>query len=103
MIEKPANKKVVDCKWVYKIKEGIPSVEPQRYKARLVAKGFIQNEGIDFTEVFSWVVKNSSLRILLALVDIKDMHFKQIDVKTVFLHGELDEMIIMAQPEGYVD
>lgn len=53
--------------------------------------------------MFSPIVKHLSLRILLALVAVKDMHLEQIDVKTAFLHGELDEMIVMAQPEGYVN
>ncbi|KAH9650990.1 hypothetical protein KPL70_026576 [Citrus sinensis] len=103
LIPKPAKKKIVGCKWIYKIKECIPEVEPLRYKARLVAKGFTQKEGIDFNEVFSPVVRHSSLRILLALVAVNDMHLEQMDVKTAFLHGELEEMIVMAQPRGYED
>ncbi|KAH9679155.1 hypothetical protein KPL71_026007 [Citrus sinensis] len=103
LIPKPAKKKIVGCKWIYKIKEGIPGVEPLRYKARLVAKGFTQKEGIDFNEVFSPVVRHSSLRILLALVAVNDMHLEHMDVKTAFLHGELEEMIVMAQPRGYED
>ncbi|KAH9763957.1 hypothetical protein KPL70_001353 [Citrus sinensis] len=103
LIERPANKRIVGCKWIYRIKEGIPDVEPQRYKARLVAKGFTQKEGVDFTEVFSPVVRHASLRILLSLVAVQDMHLEQMDVKTAFLHGEIDEMIVMSQPEGYED
>ncbi|KAH9769644.1 hypothetical protein KPL71_012096 [Citrus sinensis] len=101
LIPTPAKKKVVGCKWIYKIKEGIPGVEPLRFKARLVAKGFTQKEEIDFNEVFSPVVRHSSLRILLALVAVNDMHLEQMDVKIAFLHGELEEMIVMAQPIGY--
>ena len=103
LIEKPPNKKVVGCKWVYKVKDGIPEVEPKRYKARLVAKGFTQNEGVDYTEILSPVVRHTSLRTLLALVVVKNMHLEQMDVKTTFLHGDLNEMIVMKQPEGYVD
>ncbi|KAH9648835.1 hypothetical protein KPL70_025759 [Citrus sinensis] len=103
LIEKPPNKKVVGCKWVYKVKDGIPEVEPKRYKARLVAKGFTQKEWVDYTEIFSLVVRHTSLRILLALVAVNNMHLEQMDVKTAFLHGELNEMIVMKQPEGYVD
>ncbi|KAH9723787.1 CCHC-type domain-containing protein [Citrus sinensis] len=101
LIPKPAKKKVVGYKWIYKIKEGIPRVEPLRFKARLVAKGFTQKEVIDFNEVFSPVVRHSSLRILLTLVAVNDMHLEQMDVKTAFLHGELEEIIVMAQPRGY--
>jgi len=98
LIEKPPNKKVVGCKWVYKVKDGIPEVEPKRYKARLVAKGFTQKEGVDYTEIFSPVVRHTSLRILLALVAVNNMHLEHMDVKTAFLHGELNEMIVMKQP-----
>lgn len=98
LILRPAEKKVVSCKWIYKIKEGISGVESQRFKARLFAKGFTQNENIDFNKVFSPVVKYSSLRILLAIVPVDDMHLDHMDIKTTFLYGELDEMIVMAQP-----
>lgn len=91
---------MMGCKWIYKVKKGIPGVKPQRYKVRLVAKGFAQ---IDFTEVFSPVVKHLSLRILLALVAVEDMHLEQMDVKTAFLHDEFDEMIVMTQLKDYVD
>ncbi|KAH9672650.1 hypothetical protein KPL70_017818 [Citrus sinensis] len=58
------------------------------------------NEGIDFTEVFSPVVRHASIRVILALVAVQDMHLEQMDVKTAFLHGELQEEIVMQQPEG---
>ena len=74
-----------------------------RFKARIVAKGFTQNEGIDFTEVFSLVVRHASIRIIMSLVVVNNMHLEQMDVKTTFLHGELQEHIVMAQPEGFID
>ncbi|KAH9718762.1 hypothetical protein KPL71_022343 [Citrus sinensis] len=78
-------------------------VESMRYKARLVAKGYTQKEGIDFTEVYSPVVRHTSIRMILALVAVHSMHLEQMDVKTAFLHGELEEQIIMSQPEGFED
>ncbi|KAH9684927.1 hypothetical protein KPL70_013734 [Citrus sinensis] len=102
LIRKPEKKKDVNCKWIYKIKEGIPGAEPRRFKARLVARGFTQREGIDFTEVFSPVVRHASIRVILALVAVQDMHLEQMDVKTAFLHGELQEEIVMDQPEGEI-
>ena len=73
-------------------------MEKARYKARLVAKGFTQREGIDFNEVFYLVVKHSSIRILLSLVAYENLELEQIDIKTAFLHGELEETIYMQQP-----
>jgi len=65
----PKGKKAIGCKWVFEKKEGFPNKEDVRYKARLVAKCFAQREGIDYNEVFSPVVKHSSIRIFLALVE----------------------------------
>ncbi|KAH9697198.1 hypothetical protein KPL71_023512 [Citrus sinensis] len=75
---------------------------PKRFKARLVARGFTQREGVHFNEIFSPVVKHASIRVILALVIIQDMYLKQMDIKTTFLHGELQEEIVMEQLEGYV-
>ncbi|KAH9744680.1 hypothetical protein KPL70_003806 [Citrus sinensis] len=82
---------------------GISGVELERFKARLVAKGFTQKEGIDFTEVFSLVVRHGYIRIIMSLVAVNNMHLEQMDVKTTFLHGELQEHIVMAQLEGFID
>lgn len=67
----------------------------------MVAKGFTQIEGVDFNEVYSPVVKHCSIRLMLALVTQWDLEVEQLDVKTTFLHGELEETIFMEQPEGY--
>ena len=71
------------------------------YKARLVAKGYAQREGIDYNEIFSPVVKHSSIHILLALVAQYELDLDQLDVKTASLHGDLDEEIYMSQPTGF--
>ncbi|RVW75611.1 Retrovirus-related Pol polyprotein from transposon TNT 1-94 [Vitis vinifera] len=70
--------------------EAITGVEDARFKTRLVAKGYTQKEGVDFNEVFSPVVKHSSIRVLLVMVALFDLELKQLDVKTTFLHGEFE-------------
>ena len=64
-------------------------------------KGFAQKKGIDFDEIFSPVVNMTSIHNVLSLVATKDLHLEQLDVKTAFLHGDLDEEIYMAQPQGF--
>lgn len=103
LVSKTETMKLVTCKWIYKKKfEFVGGIEKVRFKARLVARGFTQKEGIDYNEVFSPVVKHTSIRILLAMVAHFDFELEQMDVKTAFLHGELEEDIYMAQPEGFV-
>ena len=71
-----------------------------RYKARLVVKGFNQKKGIEFEEIFSPVVKMSSIHAL-GLATRLNLEVEQLDVKTAFLHGDLEEEIYMQQPEGF--
>ncbi|KAG8478805.1 hypothetical protein CXB51_028698 [Gossypium anomalum] len=82
IVKLPKGKKVVRCKWVFKKKKGTPGVEEPKYKARLVAKGYSKILGVDFTDVFSPVVKHSSIRALLGIVAIHDLELEQLDVKT---------------------
>uniref|UniRef100_A0ACD5Y5J0 Uncharacterized protein n=1 Tax=Avena sativa TaxID=4498 RepID=A0ACD5Y5J0_AVESA len=102
VVRLPKQKKVVRCKWIYKRKEGLSPNEPPRFKARLVAKGFSQIPGIDYNDVFSPVVKHSSIRTFFGIVAMHDLELEQLDVKTAFLHGELEEEIYMDQPEGFI-
>ena len=66
-------------------------------------KGFQQKKGVDFDEIFASIVKMKSIRIVLSIAVSMDLEIKQLDVKTTFLHGELDEDIYMQQPKGFVE
>ncbi|CAN0846213.1 Retrovirus-related Pol polyprotein from transposon TNT 1-94 [Linum grandiflorum] len=100
LVKLPKGKRSLKNKWVYKLKTEETSSKP-RYKARLVVKGFSQKKGVDFEEIFSPVVKMSSIRVVLGLAANLDLEVEQLDVKTAFLHGDLEEEIYMDQPEGF--
>ncbi|KAM2891342.1 hypothetical protein COP2_009652 [Malus domestica] len=93
---------LIDCKWVFKIKHK-PDGSIERYKARLVAKGFHQQEGIDFSEVFSPVAKLTTIRILLSIAINYDWLIHQLDASNIFLHCTLKEAVYMVQPPSFVD
>ena len=99
LVKFPIGKTTFHNKWVYRLKE--EDGGRKRYKARLVVKGFAQKNGIDFNEIFSPFVKMTSIKTLLSPVAIEDLHLEQLDVKTTFLHGDLEEEIYMKQPQGY--
>ena len=97
----PKGSQSLPCKWVYKRKYFVEDLKPN-YKARLVAKGFKQKQGMDFDEIFSPVVKITTLCLVLGLVAIEDMALIHMDVKKAFLHGGLDNDVYMEQPKGFV-
>ena len=94
LVEFPNGVKAVGCKWVFKTKnDSLGNIE--RHKVRLVAKRFTQREGIDYTETFSHVSKKDYLRIIMALIAHFDFDLYQMDVKTTFLNGNLEEEVYM--------
>jgi ATP-binding cassette subfamily B (MDR/TAP) protein 1 len=101
LMKLPKGKKALKNKWVYKIKQEEHTPHP-RYKARLVVKGFSQKKGVDFDLVFSPVVKMTSIRVVLGLAARPNLEVEQMEVKTAFLHGDLEEDIYMEQPEGFL-
>lgn len=101
LVDPPMNMNLVENKWVFCIKK--TSNGEKLYKARLVAKGFSQQKGIDYHETFSPVVRYSTVRLIFALAILFKLKIDHLDVKTAFLHGEVDHEIYMAQPEGFID
>ena len=96
----PPGKKAIGSKWVYKVKtNGDGTIE--RYKARLVAQGFNQKFGSGYDETFSPVVRQESLRTLIALSAQRGLELHHVDVATAFLNGTLEEEVYMEQPKGY--
>ncbi|KAL9268686.1 Retrovirus-related Pol polyprotein from transposon TNT 1-94-like protein, partial [Drosera capensis] len=96
----PEGAKPVGCKWVFKSKRDANG-NVERYKARLVAKGYTQIEDVDYKETFSPVSSKDSFRTIMALVAYFDLELYQMDVKTAFLNGDIEEMIYMVQPESF--
>jgi len=92
----------IECKWIYKKKKDMDG-NVHVYKARLVAKGFRHVQGIDYDETFTPIAMLKSIRIILAIAAYFNYEIWQMDVKTVFLNGNLEEDVYMIQPEGFVD
>ena len=72
-----------------------------KYKVRLVVKGFKQNKGLDYFDTYSHVTRITSIRMLIVIAALYNLEIHQIDVKTTFLNGDLDEEIYIKQPEGF--
>lgn len=102
LVSRTPGMKLIRCKWVFTIKTK-GNGEIDRYKARLVAKGFTQHEGIDYHETFAPVTKLTSIRLIFKLAMIEKMQIRQIDIKTAFLNGKIEEDLFMMQPEGFDD
>jgi hypothetical protein len=86
---------------VYKLKRN-EARDIVKHKARLVARGFVQQEGIDFDEVFAPVARIESVRLLLALAAQEGWRVHHMDVKSAFLNGDLKEEAYVRQPAGFV-
>ena len=91
LVDAPKGVKPIGCRWVYKVKYNTDG-SVNRYKARLVAKVYAQKHDIDYNETFA------SVRVLLVVATAKGWHLHKMDVKNVFLQGELEEQVYMVQP-----
>ncbi|KAJ0435793.1 putative RNA-directed DNA polymerase [Helianthus annuus] len=100
LVDLPHGRKAIGCKWIYKIKYKANG-EIERYKARLVAKGYSQQEGIDFDETFSPVVKMVTVRCIINLAVENGWSLHQLDINNAFLYGNISEDVYMKLPEGY--
>ena len=96
----PPGVRTIGVKWVFDLKTDSAG-KIVRYKARLVAKGYSQVQGVDYTELFAPVSKYSTMRLMTALATHQDWHVHQLDVKTAFLHGTVEEDLYIQAPEGY--
>nr|GEY18648.1 putative retrotransposon protein [Tanacetum cinerariifolium] len=102
LVKLPPNGKTIGSKWLFKKKTGMDR-NVHIYKARLVTKGYTQTLGIDYEETFSPVADIRAIRILIAIAAYYDYEIWQMDVKTAFLNGYLNEEVYMEQPEGFVN
>ncbi|GJW97066.1 putative ribonuclease H-like domain-containing protein [Tanacetum coccineum] len=102
LVDLPYGKKAIGTKWVYRNKKDERGVVV-RNKARLVAQGHRQEEGIDYDEVFAPVARLEAIRIFLAFASYMGFVVYQMDVKSAFLYGKIDEEVYVSQPPGFLD
>ncbi|KAL0387727.1 UNVERIFIED_CONTAM: Retrovirus-related Pol polyprotein from transposon RE2 [Sesamum radiatum] len=101
LTDRPKDKEVIGVKWIYKTKLNADG-SIQKHKARLVAKGYSQLPGIDYTETFAPVARLDTIRALIAIAANKKWKIYQMDVKSAFLNGYIDEEIYVEQPQGFI-
>ncbi|GJS06781.1 zinc finger, CCHC-type containing protein [Tanacetum coccineum] len=97
----PPGCKPLGCKWIFKRKMKVDETI-DKFKARLVIQGFRQKEGINYFDTYAPAARITTIRLLLALAAINNLVIHQMDVKTSFLNGDLDEEVYMRQPEGFI-
>eukprot|EP00253_Pinus_taeda_P012870 PITA_12870 len=100
LVEFPDGRKPISSEWVFKKKINAEG-KVEKYKARLVAKGYSRVPGIDFGDIFSSVTKVTYISLLLSIVTSFDFEVEHMDVKTTFLHRDLEEEIYMKKPEDF--
>ena len=101
LVDLPSGSKPLGYKWIFK-KKMKENGSIDKYKVILVIKGYKKKEGLDYFDTYSPVTRISSIRMLIAIAAIHNLAIHQMDVKTAFLNGDLDEEIYMEQPEGFI-
>jgi hypothetical protein len=101
VVPRPQGKSVVTSKWIYKIKH-VADGSVEKFKARFVASGFSQKEGIDYDEIFAHSARYTSIRVINSLALVINWKLHQMDVKTAFLNGEVEQEVYIEQLEGFV-
>ena len=102
LVERPSHQSVIGTKWVFRNKTDCDGIIT-RNKARLVAQGYRQEEGIDYEETFAPVARLEAVRLFLAFAAFKGFKVYQMDVKSAFLNGLLQEEVYVEQPPGFSD
>ncbi|GJR04563.1 putative ribonuclease H-like domain-containing protein [Tanacetum coccineum] len=102
LVDLPNGKRAIGTKWVYRNKKDERGIVIKN-KARLVAQGYTQEEGIDYDEVFAPVARIEAIRLFLAYASFKDFVVYQMDVKSDFLYGKIEEEVYVCQPPGFED
>ncbi|GAA0141073.1 transmembrane signal receptor [Lithospermum erythrorhizon] len=100
-VDLPVRKRDVGCKWVFAVKTN-PDGSIALLKARLVAKGYAQTYGVDYLDTFAHVAKLTYVKLFIYLAATYDWQLYQLDIKDVFLYGDLEEEVYMEQPPGFV-
>ncbi|GJU03314.1 putative ribonuclease H-like domain-containing protein [Tanacetum coccineum] len=102
LVELPNGKRAIGTKWVFRNKKEERGIVIKN-KARLVAQGYTQEEGIDYDEVFAPVARIEAIRLFLAYASFKDFMVYQMDVKSAFIYGKIEEEVYVCQPPGFED
>ncbi|GKA43460.1 putative reverse transcriptase domain-containing protein [Tanacetum coccineum] len=102
LVNLPYSKRAIGTKWIYRNKKDERGIVV-RNKARLVTQGYTQEEGLDYDEVFALVARIEAIRLFLAYASFKDFIVYQMDVKSAFLYGKIEEEVYVCQPPGFED
>ncbi|GJV11419.1 zinc finger, CCHC-type containing protein [Tanacetum coccineum] len=101
LVDLPPGCKPLGCKWIFKRKLKVDGTI-EKFKARLVIQGFKQKSGIDYFNTYALVARISTIRLLISMASIHNLIIHQMDVKTAFLNGDLEEEVYMNQPQGFI-